>query len=117
MKKFFKAFLAVALCFSLCACGGAKKTQSTVLTLGDESYLVETKITAEGDVVKQMVQTSTINLTDFDEETIQTLSDSLDSYAEIYAEYESVKYSSDITDKEIVQVIDIDLTNKKELND
>ena len=109
MKKLLCAILSVFMILSLVACGGKETT--TVLTMEQEGITINYELLAEGDVVKQITQTSILDGSAFDEATLDLMLESADGYKEAYEAYTGVSYTLEEDGTNLVETITIDTTD------
>jgi len=110
MKKLLCAILAAVMVLSLAACGGEEMT-TTVLTMEQDGITIDYTLEAEGDVVKKIIQKSTLDGSLFDEATMDLMLQSAESYREAYEAYAGVTYELEEVGANLVETITIDTTD------
>ena len=111
MKKFLCAILASLMVLTLVACGGGSDLQTVVLTMEQNGTTIDYELVADGDVVQQITQTSTLDGSLYTEEQIDLIMESADEFAAAYAEIDGVTYSIEEKDGDIVETIKIETTD------
>lgn len=112
MKKWCSFLLTAMLLFALTACGS--KAQTVTLLSEDTESGISTKYTmeADGDIVHTITQVTTMDCSDFTEEQIDVIKESVEQYKAIYGEVEGVTYDVEITDTAMTETIVIDASNE-----
>lgn len=114
MKKLFKLVFMLSLAITLVACGSSGGKENQVTLVGDmNGAYYEITLDAKGDKVMKQTQVTTIDLSDYDEETQELLKDSIEEYEQIYEEYDYVTYSAQVSETELVETITMDLSKPK----
>ena len=116
MKKFLCAILAAVMVLSLAACGGEEMT-TTVLTMEQDGITIDYTLEAEGDVVKKIIQKSTLDGSVFDEATMDLMLQSAEGYKEAYEAYAGVTYELKEDGTNLVETITIDTTDMEMLKE
>lgn len=109
LKRFMCLGVAILMVLAMTACGS--KSQTKVLTLEADGVTMEYKIDAEGDTIKKLTQTSSIDGSAYSEDVLAAIEESMNEYASIYAEYEGVTYKTDLEGTVIVETITIDVSD------
>ena len=115
MKKFLCTILAALMVLTATACGSGSdepaKLDETVLSMEQSGVTMDFILYSDGDVVKQVVQKSILDVSAYTEEQVQAIIDSTDEYASAYAAYEGVSYKVEQDGTNIVETITIDTTD------
>ncbi len=110
MKKGICLLALLAAALTLGACG--EKKQSAVYTLEEEKEGLKIsdsmKLEAKGDHVEEIEETITLDLTAFDEDTQQLMTEAYDSLVESYLAVDGVECSGTTADSIYTIQIDID---------
>lgn len=109
LKRFMCLGVAILMVLAMTACGS--KAQTKVLTLEANGVTMEYKIDADGDTIKKLTQTSSIDGSAYSEDVLAAIEESMNEYASIYAEYEGVTYKTDLSGTLLVETITIDVSD------
>ena len=110
MKKAISAILVVTLLLALVGCGSAEP-QSVTLVYEEDGVYMEQLLEANGDKCHTMTQTTTIDCTGWPEEQMQLLEEAVAEYSSIYAQYESVTYTTKTEGSSFSEIVVLDISN------
>lgn len=110
VKRLISVLLMCAMMVMVGACG-ADKQESATCTIEQNGVNIEIKIDATNDIITKWTQTSTISTEGVDEATLASLDQVIEATKTVYAEYDKVDYQMNKTDKALVEVITIDMTD------
>jgi len=117
MKKLLSVVF-VGLMLLMCAACGEPKKETAVCTLVPADVVgvtIEITLEAEKDIIHTMTQFTTIELSNFPEEEVELLEESLDDLKEVYKNYSGAQFSGEIKDGMYYQTIVVDMTNANTL--
>lgn len=110
MKRVISLCLVVAMVLAFAGCGSAEPQSATLLYEAD-GVLIEYCLDALGDKCQTLTQTSYIDCADYTDEEMQLMEDALVEYADIYAQYEGVTYSTETEGTVIKEIIVLDISS------
>ncbi len=112
MKKLLS--LVLVLSMALCFIGCGKKTETTYVTNMNGA---EVKLTlyATGDVIKRIVQTSSISLDGLSDDDVKMVEEAIEELKGTYNAIDGVTYTSNTTDNSLTETFDMDISKKKTL--
>lgn len=121
-KKVLCLGLAAFMGLSMTACSGAKDVitevipdETATLVYNADGVEISFAMEADADIVHTITQVSTMDLSLYTEDQAAMVEESLASYSEVYAEYESVTYSYTVEESVVEETIVFDVSNKDEL--
>lgn len=114
MEKLLCSLMAILMVFSMVARGGGEP-KTVVMNINQNGTNIDYQMDAEGDIVKKITQTSTLDCTGYTEEQIAAVEEACAEYATVYGEIESVTYETKIDGTNFTEIITIDAPNIDEL--
>lgn len=121
-KKVLCFGMAALMGVSMTACSSAKDVitevipdETATLVYEQDGVTITYTMEAQVDIVHTLTQVSTMDLSLYTEEQIALVEESLVTYADVYAEYESVTHSYVIEEDKLEETIVIDVSDSEEL--
>lgn len=112
MKKTISAIFVITLLLALVGCGATEpKTATLIYSETDTGITYRYHLEAIGDKCQKLTQTTCLDCSMYDADQMAYLEAAIAEYAGIYAAYEGVSYTTDITDSQITEVLTIDVSD------